>query len=107
MGCGSSKGQTVVPNDSVKEQTVHTEPRKQQKKKELDYDALSLASVATGKSMIFPDPKTVEVLKSTPPNKGKYIRMEDTFWSKKKKLVPDYSVMERIDAHVVKVSFCT
>ena len=104
MGCGSSKGQTVVPHDSSKGEAAHKKTGKQQKKKEPNYDAMSLASVATGKSMIFPDPKTVQVLKCTPPNKGKYTRMEDTFWSKKKKLVPDYSVMERIDAHVVKVS---
>ena len=70
---------------------------------EPDYDAMSLASVASGKSMIFPDPKTVKVLKCTPPNKGRYIRMEETFWAKKRKLIPDYSVLERIDKHVVTV----
>ena len=39
----------------------------------------------------------------TPPDEGGYISMEETFWSTKRKLIPDFSVMERIDAHVLSV----
>ena len=124
MGCGSSKSSTVVPHNPEdnntnreKQKELNTSKNKQksdkqstvkpEEPKQPDYDALSLASVATGKSLVFPDHKTVEALACTPSNKGRFVRMEDTFWSKKRKLIPDYSVMERIDAHVVKVSIIT
>ena len=69
-----------------------------------DIEQQSQISIRTGKSLIFPRHQDVEVLDCTPPKKESYVRMEDTFWSKKKKLIPDYSVMEKIDAHVLKVS---
>ena len=66
----------------------------------------SLDSVKTGDSLIFPDHKDIEVLKYTPIRKDTFIKIEDTFWSKKRKLIPDYSVMEEIDKHVLAVSRC-
>ena len=113
MGCGCSKKSKVVPekyieNREKQEKDLKKKQRKNDKKwKQPDYDALSMASVATGKSLVFPDHNSVEALACTPSNKGRFVRMEDTFWSKKRKLIPDYSVMERIDAHVVKVRIIT
>ena len=71
-----------------------------------DLDRQSLDSVRTGKSLIFPDHKDVEVLTCTPPRKETFIRMEDTFWWKKRQLIPDYSAMEEIDKHVLEVALC-
>ena len=71
-----------------------------------DLDRQSLDSVKTGDSLIFPDHKDIEVLKYTPIRKDTFIKIEDTFWSKKRKLIPDYSVMEEIDKHVLAVSRC-
>ena len=126
MGCGSSKQNINVPENvqtniagkkvvqdvkwdarTQKENIKPIQKTERNKPKEPDYDALSLASVATGKSLVFPDHNSVEALACTPSNKGRFVRMEDTFWSKKRKLIPDYSVMERIDAHVVKVRIIT
>ena len=71
-----------------------------------DLDRQSLDSVRTGKSLVFPNHKDVEVLTCTPPRKETFIKMEDTFWSKKRQLIPDYSVMEKIDKHVLTVGSC-
>ena len=72
-----------------------------------DLDRQSLDSVRTGKSLVFPNHKDVEVLTCTPPRKETFIKMEDTFWPKKRQLIPDYSVMEKIDKHVLAVGSCS
>ena len=72
-----------------------------------DLDRQSLDSVRTGDSLIFPDHNDVEVLNYTPIRKKTFIKMEDTFWWKKRQLIPDYSVMEKIDKHVLAVGGCS
>ena len=72
-----------------------------------DLDSQSLDSVRTGDSLIFPDHKDVEVRTCTPPRKEAFVKMEDTFWWKKRQLIPDYSVMEKIDKHVLAVGSCS
>ena len=69
-----------------------------------ELDRQSLDSVRTGKSLVFPNHGDIEVLTCTPPRPETYVKMEDTFWSKKRQLIPDYAVMEKIDAHVLEVS---
>ena len=54
------------------------------------------------KKITFPNLKSIEVLKCTPPNKGIVIHMEETFWPKKRQIITNYTVMEKIDAHVLK-----
>ena len=53
----------------------------------------------------FPVPEDVEILEYTPikEDSSLYLKIEDTFWEGKRKLIPDYSVMLRLDQHALKV----
>ena len=55
------------------------------------------------RSMIFPSYKSINILNTTPPTKGWYVQIKETFWKKKFQLIHDYADMERIDAHTKKV----
>ena len=73
----------------------------------IDLDSCSVISGGqTGRSMVFPDPTEIEILTHTPPRVWCNVRIENTFWRGKKMLIPDYSVMEKIDEHVLTVSLC-
>lgn len=45
-----------------------------------------------------------EILTHTPLKPSEFITMEDTFWPGKKFMIPDYSVMEEMDDHAIRVS---
>lgn len=51
----------------------------------------------------FPRPESIKILDCTPVKKSMSIQIEDTFWEKKKKLIPDYSVMLKLDEHALQV----
>ena len=66
--------------------------------------ASKVAPLPSNRNRIKPEKvNDVTIWGCTPPDKGVYISMEETFWSTKRKLIPDFSVMERIDAHVLSV----
>ena len=48
--------------------------------------------------------KCTDIWGCTPPDDQQHVPIEDTFWKTKRKLIPNFSKMERIDAHVSKVS---
>ena len=52
----------------------------------------------------FPDPSDIPIVDCIPKEEQYCIQVEDTFWAKKKRLIPDYSVMEAIDSHALKVN---
>ena len=55
----------------------------------------------------FPDPTKVPIVEFIQQKNVNYVKVEDTFWSKKKALIPSYSMLENIDNHVLKVSNIT
>ena len=59
---------------------------------------------STAELQPFPDPKTVPILLVTPPTANLFVKIEDTFWEKKKQLIPNYKVILPLDEHVRKVS---
>ena len=51
----------------------------------------------------FPNPQSVPILLITPPS-NLFMKIEDTFWEKKRQLIPNYKILLPLDEHVTKVT---
>ena len=104
MGCGSST--KVVPvNETATNNHVKSQSNEDSKRGNLKQVKSSKKVEKPEKE--FPDPEDVEILEHTPikEDNSLYLKIEDTFWEEKRKLIPDYSVMLKLDQHALKVFF--
>ena len=112
LGLKSKRSITFDPNNNLMTNTGTQTPNSggnQLRVRQFDINDLdrqSPDSVKSGDSFMFPDHEDVEVLTCTPIKNKNFVEIEDTFWLKKRKLIPDYSVMEKIDNHVLTVGLC-
>ena len=124
MGCGSSTNMTkLVPvketatmNNNLKskpnENTKRRESLKQVKsttKVQMQENRFPIAEdveiIEHTEEKEFPNPEDVEISEYTPikEDSSLYLKIEDTFWEGKRCLIPDYSVMLKLDQHALKV----